>query len=84
MTTSSNNSQSPLPASGNTDRHWSPSMVISIVTGPFLLGLLGAQAIAESLTQLGLASEELFRGERLPTLQNIPEASPQNNFSDSE
>lgn len=45
-----------------------PDMVISIVTGPLLIGILGAHTAYEGLIQLGLASEELFRGERLPTL----------------
>ncbi|MBE7380769.1 MAG: hypothetical protein F6J95_005100 [Leptolyngbya sp. SIO1E4] len=57
-------------------------MVVSMVTGPFLVGLIGAQAIAESLTQLGLASEEFFRGERLPILPTVPEASSQNGSPD--
>lgn len=47
-------------------------MVISLMTGPLLVTLMGARALSEALTQLGLASEELFRGERLPTLQNVP------------
>lgn len=48
-------------------------MVLSMMTGPFVLGLIGAQAIAEGFTQLGLASEEFFRGERLPVLQTPPD-----------
>ncbi|WP_272066374.1 hypothetical protein [Oscillatoria sp. CS-180] len=42
------------------------------MTGPFLVALLGARALSDVLTQLGLASEELLRGERLPNLQGIP------------
>ncbi len=47
-------------------------MVLSMMTGPFLLGLMSAQAIAEGFAQIGLASEEFFRGERLPVLQPPP------------
>lgn len=71
----SENSQLLKLVSKQMNRHRSSSMVLSIMTGPFLAGLIGARAIAESLTQLGFASEELFRGERLPTLQTIPGAS---------
>lgn len=51
-------------------------MVISMMTAPLLVGLLAGRAIADSLTQLGLASEELFRGERLPTLTTHDSPSP--------
>ena len=48
-------------------------MVLSMMTGPVLLGLISAQAIAEGFTQIGLASEEFFRGERLPVLPTPPQ-----------
>jgi hypothetical protein len=51
-----------LSGAGQTD------MVICMTTGSLLLGLMGARAIATGLTALGIASEELFRGDRLPTL----------------
>ncbi len=59
-------------------------MVVSMLTGPFLLGLLGARAIADGLTQLGLASEEVFRGERLPILHTVPETAFQKDASETE
>ena len=59
-------------------------MIVSMVTGPFLLGLIGARAIADSLTQLGLASEEVFRGERLPILPTVPDATSPNRASEPE
>jgi hypothetical protein len=55
------------------NRNPAPSVVLSVVTGPFLVVLLGARAIADTLTQVGIASEELFRGERLPIFQTPPE-----------
>jgi len=45
-----------------------PNLAVSVATVPVLVGLLGGHAIADILHQVGLASEELFRGERLPIL----------------
>ena len=36
------------------------SMVISLLTGPLLVTLMGARAVADALTQAGIASEEFF------------------------
>ncbi|MEL6383240.1 MAG: hypothetical protein AAFQ89_12475 [Cyanobacteria bacterium J06626_18] len=55
-----------------------------MVTGPFLLGLIGARAIADGLTELGLISEEVFRGERLPILHTVPDTAFQNDDSEAE
>lgn len=43
-------------------------LLISLLVPPFLLSLLGINALNTALCELGLASEELFRGERLPLL----------------
>ena len=48
------------------------SVVISLMTGPFLATLMGARSLAEALEQLGIVSEELFRGVRLPNLPDVP------------
>lgn len=49
-----------------------PSKVLlSMATVPMLIGLWGAQNLASFLQNLGEASEEVFRGERLPVL-NFP------------
>ncbi|MEL6326665.1 MAG: hypothetical protein AAFQ61_07150 [Cyanobacteria bacterium J06626_23] len=46
-----------------------PAMATSAATLP-LLGLLAAgRLLSEGLTQLGVASEEVFRGSRLPLLK---------------
>ncbi len=66
------------------NRHGVPNMVISVVTGPFLLALLGARALSQALIQVGIASEELFRGERLPVLQTPPDALLNNDDVDAE
>ncbi|MEM9003949.1 MAG: hypothetical protein AAGE59_10530 [Cyanobacteria bacterium P01_F01_bin.86] len=55
-----------------------------MMTGPFLLGLVGVRAIAAGLTQLGLASEEVFRGERLPILHTVPDSIFQNDAPEPE
>ena len=41
---------------------------LSIATSPFILGVLCLYFLAESMTEFGKASEEIFRSERLPTL----------------
>lgn len=45
---------------------------VSFATVPVLLGILLAHSLAENLKDLGQASEEIFRGDRLPLL-NFPE-----------
>lgn len=45
-----------------------PDLLISLIMPPMLLGLLGSHLAAQVLSQLGQASEELFRGDRLPVL----------------
>ncbi len=42
--------------------------LIAAMTVPMLLGVLGSKAIADGLQSLGQASEEIFRGVRLPVL----------------
>lgn len=68
----------PTNAIGNLigDRHLqSPTLpvsaefLISLATGPLLLGILSAKSLSEVVQQIGLASEEMFRGERLPVLK---------------
>lgn len=46
-------------------------MGLSFATSPFMVTLLGVYLLAEFTTELGKASEELFRAERLPIL-NFP------------
>jgi hypothetical protein len=44
-------------------------ILLSLSTAPFLLALLGSRAITRVLQEAGQASEELFRGDRLPVLK---------------
>ncbi len=45
---------------------------LSIATSPFLFGLMAWESLTETLIELGQASEEVFRGDRLPVL-HLPE-----------
>jgi len=71
------NSQPPSITTGRTTAHPSTGSVspesgtrllVSLATGPFLLGLVAGRALEHLLQDLGKASEELFRGDRLPVL----------------
>ncbi|MBW4575370.1 MAG: hypothetical protein KME08_08820 [Aphanothece sp. CMT-3BRIN-NPC111] len=53
----------------------SAEICLSLVTGPFLVGLVGVQMLAECLHNTGISSEEVFRGDRLPTL-HFPKSQP--------
>ncbi|MBE9184230.1 hypothetical protein IQ270_05715 [Microcoleus sp. LEGE 07076] len=46
-------------------------ILLSLVALPMLGGLLAASAAAEFVASVGIESEELFRGSRLPVL-NFP------------
>ncbi|MCL2923218.1 MAG: hypothetical protein MGF17_00925 [Trichodesmium sp. MAG_R04] len=50
----------------------SSDLVLCLATGPVLIALLGNKAINELLLEVGLYSEEVFRGDRLPIL-NFPQ-----------
>jgi hypothetical protein len=43
-------------------------LLLSLVTGPWLLTLVISQALSQKAQDLGQLSEELLRGERLPPL----------------
>jgi hypothetical protein len=53
---------------------------VGLGTAPILVGLLGARAIAAAMQELGAASEEIFRGDRLPILKITP---PDSHSTDS-
>ncbi|NJL53155.1 MAG: hypothetical protein HC930_14915 [Hydrococcus sp. SU_1_0] len=44
---------------------------LSIATSPFIFSILCVYLLTELMTEFGKASEEIFRSERLPTL-NFP------------
>jgi hypothetical protein len=46
----------------------SPSILVSLSATPWLSAIVGFQAAGDWLERLGIASEEVFRGDRLPVL----------------
>jgi hypothetical protein len=52
----------------------SSEIVIGLLAPLILLGILGNKALADLMIRLGWVSEQLYRGERLPTL-NISDSS---------
>lgn len=54
------------------------SVVISLMTGPFLVTLMGVRTLADTLEQVGMISEEFFRGVRLPNLHTVPSNADDN------
>jgi hypothetical protein len=48
-------------------------ILLSLVTLPMLGGLVAAGAAAEFVASIGIESEEVFRGSRLPVL-NFPQS----------
>lgn len=54
----------------------SPEILLSLATGPLLLGILGGRALMEVVQEVSQLSEEIFRGDRLPTLNDpLPTAT---------
>jgi hypothetical protein len=45
---------------------------LALATSPFLVGILAARSLNQTLIDIGQASEEILRGDRLPIL-NFPE-----------
>lgn len=68
MTSSSRSTSAPVACK-------STEVAVGLLVPPVLLGILVARALADGLTQMGLASEQIFAGDRLPTL-NMPHVSP--------
>ena len=80
----SKDSQHFSAVSGRMNIPGTPSVVISLMTGSLLMALMGTRLLSAVMTQVGLASEELFRGERLPNLQNLPNWAAQIDDTDVE
>ncbi|HEY9805100.1 MAG TPA: hypothetical protein V6D04_00910 [Candidatus Obscuribacterales bacterium] len=53
----------------------SPDPWLSLATLPVLAALIGGKALAEWVQELGEMSEEVFRGDRLPTI-DFPSPEP--------
>ena len=59
-------SASPTPTSAMPSV--SPALLVSLAATPWLIAIVTANTASSWLEQLGLASEEIFRGDRLPVL----------------
>jgi hypothetical protein len=57
--------------------------LLSLTVPPMLLGIIAARAIARSIEELGQWSEEVFRGDHLPTL-DVSIADARDDRPDSE
>lgn len=57
-------------------------LMIGALVPPVLLAILVSRALADAMTQVGLMSEQFYRGERLPTL-NMPPAAENMPVADS-
>ena len=57
-----------MSGSSSSSRVVTPSLLVSIAATPWLAAIVSVQAATGFLEQLGLASEEMFRGDRLPIL----------------
>lgn len=63
------NQKSPKPVAAQSSSSPIPTeFFLSLATAPMLLGILSAQAVFSWLQTAGIASEEVFRGDRLPIL----------------
>lgn len=76
MTSSSRSTSAPVARQ-------SAEVAVGLLVPPVLLGIFVARALADGLTQLGLASEQIFAGDRLPTL-NMPHVSPDTGATSTE
>ncbi len=54
----------------------SPTVWLSLATSSFLLGLVAVRALGQTIGELSQASEEIFRGDRLPIL-HVPKSNEQ-------
>ena len=54
----------------------SPELLLSLATPPLLVVLVGGLVLKEAIQELGLLSEEIFRGDRLPVLHFPKTAQP--------
>ncbi len=68
---------SPSPTSSNPIAVTiAPDVLLALVLVPTMVAMVGSRALLKGLQELGEASEELFRSDRLPTLPHPP-SNPQ-------
>lgn len=70
------NADRPSKANSSRSTGWlTPELLLSLATGPLLVGLVGQKLLSQALQEWGALSEEIFRGDRLPIL-TVPAANP--------
>jgi hypothetical protein len=52
-----------------------PSLLVSLAATPCLLAIVAIRATSEVLERIGVTSEEIFRGDRLPVI-HFPSEDP--------
>lgn len=57
-------------------------LAIAVATAPLLVALVGARVLASTAQNLGHWSEELFRGDRLPTINQPHPPTPNTSSPD--
>jgi hypothetical protein len=53
-------------------------ILVSLAAVPVLLAAVGIKKLSEGISAIGTASEEIFRGDRLPVL-HFPDTNPDDN-----
>ncbi|MBW4579222.1 MAG: hypothetical protein KME42_06580 [Tildeniella nuda ZEHNDER 1965/U140] len=70
------------PQAPNTKPLVAPELLLSLATAPLLVALVGGKVFTEAVRELGVLSEELFRGDRLPVLNpNNARSNPDDSAS---
>lgn len=59
-------------------------VAIGVATAPILAAFVGGRLLASAMHNLGQWSEELFRGDRLPSINSSPATPPTPNTPDTE
>jgi hypothetical protein len=76
----------PQAASGPTlrSKRLPSELLLGALVPPVLLGIVAARGIAEVMTQVGLVSEQLYQGQRLPTLNVTDSNVTDSNVTETE
>ncbi len=68
VTPSPERSRSARSASTGASQLVTPALLVSLAATPCLLALVAIRATSEVLERIGVTSEEIFRGDRLPVI----------------
>lgn len=83
MSSNTSSDQPTVQPQAKPPRLASADLLLSLATAPVLIGLVASKVIAETIRQAGVFSEEVFRGDRLPSLTFPTSADPHPDDSDS-